>query len=425
MKDLVFHVDVNSAFLSWEAARRVSEGKPDLRLIPSAIGGDRDRRTGVILAKSILAKKRGVQTGEPVGMALRKCPELYLAKPDFKLYERCSRAFVELCRQYTPVVEQFSIDECFLDMSGMHNIFPDPIKAAYELKDRIRDELGFTVNVGVGSNKLLAKMASDFEKPDKVHTLFYDEIETKLWPLPVRELFTVGAATAERLERACIRTVGELARIDVGVLRSLVGVKQGTHLHEYANGIDRSAVSDNPERAKGYSNSTTLENDVRSAEEASRVLLALADTTAARMRADGARAYCVSVTIRSNDFCDRSHQRKLREATDITTEIFDICRELFRELWDRKTPIRLIGVALTNISYDDEMQISLFDSEKKEKARALDKTVDTIRNRFGSDTIMRGVTYKSSVDVGKKHKAQIEQKAERDKSDKSDKNDKK
>lgn len=383
-------------------------GEPDLRLIPSAIGGDREKRTGVILAKSIPAKKRGVKTGEPVGMALRKCPELYLARPDFSLYEKCSRAFMGICAQYTPIVEKYSIDECFLDMNGTKNIYPDPVATAHEIKDRIKRELGFTVNIGVGSNKLLAKMASDFEKPDKVHTLFANEIEQKLWGLPVRELFGIGASTADKLEKACIWKIGDLARLDIGILHSLVGTKMGDYLHAAANGIDNSPVLDHPEKAKGYSNSTTLENDVTSIEEASKILLALADTTASRMRADGARAHCISVTIRGNDFRDRSHQRKLDEATDITTDIFDVCRSLFSELWDRKTPLRLLGVALTNISYGEDVQISLFGDDRKEKARTLDKTVDSIRTKYGSSTIMRGVTYKSSLDVGKKHKAQME-----------------
>ena len=383
-------------------------GEPDLRLIPSAIGGDREKRTGVILAKSIPAKKRGVKTGEPVGMALRKCPELYLARPDVSLYEKCSRAFMDICAEYTPIVEKYSIDECFLDMNGTKNIYPDPVATAHEIKDRIKRELGFTVNVGVGSNKLLAKMASDFEKPDKVHTLFADEIEQKLWGLPVRELFGIGASTADKLEKACIWKIGDLARLDIGILHSLVGTKMGDYLHAAANGIDNSPVLDHPEKAKGYSNSTTLENDVTSIEEASKILLALADTTASRMRADGARAHCISVTIRGNDFRDRSHQRKLDEATDITTDIFDVCRSLFSELWDRKTPLRLLGVALTNISYGEDVQISLFGDDRKEKARTLDKTVDSIRTKYGSSTIMRGVTYKSSLDVGKKHKAQLD-----------------
>ena len=171
MKPLIFHIDVNSAFLSWEAVRRISQGENDIRLIPSAIGGDRDKRTGVILAKSIPAKKYGIKTGEPVAMALRKCPDLFLARPDFRLYEQSSKAFMDIVRSYAPVVEKYSIDECFADFSGTQKIYPDPIALAYLIKDRIRDELGFTVNMGIGDCKLLAKMASDFEKPDKVHTL--------------------------------------------------------------------------------------------------------------------------------------------------------------------------------------------------------------------------------------------------------------
>ena len=242
MRKLVFHVDVNSAFLSWEAMRRVKMGEADLRLVPSAIGGDRETRRGVILAKSISAKKYGVKTGEPVGMALRKCPKLVLAKPDFSLYVNCSRAFVEVCRKYTPVVEQYSIDECFLDMSGMERIYPDPITAAHLIKDEIRETLGFTVNIGIGENKLCAKMASDFEKPDRVHTLFPPEIPEKLWNLPVGELFGVGLATAEQLTKHGIYKIGDAARCEVSTLISFLGVKQGEYIHRCANGIDTSPV---------------------------------------------------------------------------------------------------------------------------------------------------------------------------------------
>ena len=196
---LIFHIDVNSAFLSWESAKRVSEGKEDLRLIPSAVGGDPAKRTGIILAKSIPAKKFGVTTGEPVSLALRKCPGLVLVPPDFHLYERNSRAFMEICRGYAPVLQKFSIDECFLDMTGTSKLYPDPIALAHQIKNEIRDTLGFTVNVGIGSNRLLAKMASDFEKPDKVHTLFKKEVPQKMWPLPVGDLLYVGKASTARL----------------------------------------------------------------------------------------------------------------------------------------------------------------------------------------------------------------------------------
>ncbi|MBQ2756196.1 MAG: DNA polymerase IV [Oscillospiraceae bacterium] len=413
MKRLIFHIDVNSAYLSWEAAKRVANGEEDIRLIPSAIGGDREKRTGIILAKSIAAKKYGVKTGEPVGMALRKCPELQLFRPDFLLYQKNSAAFMEICGKYAPVLEKYSIDECFLDMSGTEMIYPDPVEIAYKIKDEIRDTLGFTVNVGIGSNKLLAKMASDFEKPDKVHTLFDHEIEQKLWPLPIGELFTVGHATEERLKNMCIRTVGELAKLSKADVEAVLGVKWGAQLHNFANGIDDTPVSDKKEEAKGYSVSTTLEEDVTDTEQAKSILLALADSVSTRMRSDGVRAYCVSVSIRANDFKNRSHQHKLDESTDITGEIYKEAVELFEALWDKKTPLRLLGIALNDIDRDECVQQGLFADEKKEKARKLDKAVDSIRERFGSKTIVHGANYRTDINVGKKYQAQAEAKKEK------------
>ena len=414
MKKLIFHVDVNSAFLSWEAARRVKAGEEDLRAIPSAVGGDREKRTGVILAKSIPAKKYGIKTGEPVSAALRKCPNLVLVRPDFRLYEQCSRAFMDICRSYAPVVEKFSIDECFLDMSGTERVYPDPVATAYEIKNKIRDQLGFTVNIGVGSNKLLAKTAGDFEKPDRVHTLFDHEVEQKLWPLPVRELLSVGHATAERLERANIKTVGALAHADPRWLRDYMGEKMGEHLYRYANGVDDSPVLAEPEQAKGYSNSITLEEDVVNETQAHKILLELADSVASRMRADGARAYCVAVTVRGNDFRDRSHQKRLETATDITDEIYAVSKRLFAELWDRRTPLRLMGLALTNISREGEEQITMFPDEKKERARRIDRAVDSIRGKFGPDTIIRGTTVGSDGRIGRKFKARDQEKNNRE-----------
>ncbi len=410
MERIIFHIDVNSAFLSWEAAKRVANGEEDIRLIPSAIGGDRDKRTGVILAKSIPAKKFGIKTGEPVAMALRKCPNLYLAKPDFKLYVKSSKAFMDICREYTPVVEKYSIDECFLDMTGMGRLFPDPIKTAHEIKDRIYRELGFTVNVGIGPCKILAKMASDFEKPNKVHTLFVDEIPTKMWPLPVGELFTIGHSTAERLTDAGVKTIGDLARLDLKTVQCLIGDKIGKQIYNYANGIDCSEVLEEPEEAKGYSISTTLEEDVVTTEAAYKILLALADSVGARMRADGKKAYCVGVTIRGNDFKNHSHQHSLGEATDITAEIYSVSKKLFAELWDKRTPLRLLGISLTQITAEDISQISFFPTENREKERRIDKAMDAIRNKFGSETVVRAANYKSEIDVGKKYKAQIENK---------------
>ena len=408
MARLVFHIDVNSAFLSWEATRRVKNGETDIRLIPSVIGGDREKRHGVVLAKSIPTKQYGIKTGEPIAMALRKCPHLYIAKPDFSLYEQCSRAFMDICRKYAPVVEVYSIDECFLDMSGTSRLYPDPVAIARTIKDEIRDTLGFTVNVGIGSNKLLAKMASDFEKPDKIHTLMTEEISTKMWPLPIEALFSLGRAAAERLRGMHICTIGELATLDVADLRTVFGVKMGEHLHRYANGIDTSPVLAESEEAKGYGNSTTLAQDLTTAEEAYPILLSLADSCASRMRNDGQKATCISVTIRDTAFRDRSHQKHLPLATDITSEIYEVACQLFDDLWDRKMPLRLLGVSLSQLTHEDSAQLSMFSDPKRDREQELDRLIDGLRHRFGTDTIVRGSIIEQSRHVGKKHKAALD-----------------
>lgn len=409
MARLIFHVDVNSAFLSWEAVKRVGECLEDLRLVPSAIGGDRESRRGVILAKSLPAKTFGVKTGEPIAMALRKCPNLVIASPDFKLYQRSSRAFVAVCEKYAPVVQQYSIDECFLDMSDTEAVYPSPIEIAYKIKDEIRDTLGFTVNIGVGENKLCAKMASDFEKPDKVHTLFLREIEDKLWPLPVRDLFGVGAATADKLKRHGIYTVGDAAVCDIAALEAFLGKKAAEYLHLAANGIDSSPVKAEPDDAKGYSNSTTLAVDVTDYETADAVMLALSDSVASRMRRDGVRGYCVSVSTRTSEFVNRSHQKNLPESTNITGEVYREAQSLLRELWNGKTPLRLLGLSVTDIDRGDACQLTLFPDEARERQLARDKKIDLaldcVRKQFGSATIKRGSTVS---DVGKKHKAKAD-----------------
>lgn len=407
MKPLIFHVDVNSAYLSWEAVKRVSEGKEDIRNIPSAIGGDRDKRRGVILAKSIPAKKMGVKSGEPVDFALRKCPQLLIAEPDFRLYERCSRKFMDICRKYAPALQKYSVDECFLDMSGTEKIYPDPILTAHEIKNEIRDTLGFTVNIGISTNKLLAKMASDFEKPDKVHTLFPEEIKEKLWVLPVEELFSVGKSTASKLKRVNILTIGDLACADVNFIKAQTGEKLGLQLHNYANGIDESAVLPYREEAKGYSISETFAEDIKDKLTAEKAILSLADSVSARMRADNARAACVSLTIKSSSFKSRSHQKKLSQATDITERIYEISKMLFNELWDGKTPIRLLGIYLSCLEKGGYIQESIFEDKRGEKLRKLDKTIDSIRKRYGKNKIVRGSVMDTFFETGKKYDAQI------------------
>lgn len=391
-KRLIFHVDVNSAFVSWEASKRVKDGLSDIRLVPSIVGGDPSSRTSIVAAKSIPAKKYGINTGEPVSMALRKCPELVIARPNFQLYRECSKAFKDICREYAPVVEEFSIDECFLDMTGTSLLYPDPMKIAYEIKNRIRDELGFTVNVGVGSNKLLAKMASDFEKPDKVHTLFLEEVPSKMWPLPVGDLLFVGKKTVPSLQRAGVRTIGDLAKMDMEFLEHIVGTKAALAMHNSANGIDDSPVSAEHEEAKGYSISTTVEENIVTFEAGYQILLKLCDQVASRMRRDDVKAYCIAVTIRDTEFHNQSHQRHLSDSTDITAEIYEVAKQLFEVVWDGRTPLRLMRVALTNIDRSKEEQVALFVDENKERQRKMDRAMDQIRDKFGKSVVQRGAT---------------------------------
>lgn len=395
-KRIIFHIDVNSAFLSWEAVERLREGDiVDLREIPSAVGGDIETRHGVILAKSIPAKKYGVTTGEPVVDALRKCPELTLVSPRHAMYREKSRAFIAILHQYSDVIEQFSIDEAFVDMTGTERLFGVPAEAAKRIKEQIHRELGFTVNIGVSSNKLLAKMASDFTKPDRVHTLFPEEMEEKMWPLPVRDLFFVGKAAERRLISLGIRTIGDLAHTDPEAL-SKVMKKHGDVLWRYANGMDDSQVETESPDAKGYSNSTTLSMDITDAGDAKKVLLSLTDHVCQRLRQDNVRVETVTVQIRYNDLTRGSHQCALPAATNITQEIYAKVSRLFDEMWDG-TPIRLLGVSATKVSREEQVrQLSLFDQTDYDKLEKLDRAMDSIRTRFGAGAVKRASSLEAS-----------------------------
>ena len=386
---LIFHVDVNSAFLSWEAVDRLSKGDSlDLRTVPSCVGGDPDSRTSIVSTKSIPAKKYGIVTGEPVATALRKCPDLIVVYPNFRLYQKMSHAFKSILNEYTPLMQSFSIDEVFMDMSGMERLHPDPIKLAHEMKDRIRDELGFTVNVGVAGNKLCAKMASDFEKPDKVHTLFPDEIADKMWPLPVGELFGCGKSTAKKLMEMRINTIGDLARADERVLQRSFGNKSAIYLHSAANGIDDSPVVNEEREAKSYSVENTTEDDVTDFDTVNHLLLAEADIVAGRLRADEVKAFTFTVIFRTADMKRHSHGRKMENSTDITSEIYNAAVKLMKEAW-KGEPLRLIGLAASDIDKDGFQQMSMFGEEEKERQKNLDKALDKIRSRYGNNSVMR------------------------------------
>ena len=391
---MIFHVDANSAFLSWSAAYRVKVlgEEQDLRDVPSVVAGDKASRHSIILAKSTPAKKYGIQTGEPLFQALEKCPDLFIIQPDYELYVQASRSFVELLRQFSPAVEQYSIDEAWVDMTGTERLWGAPRLAAELMRKRIYEELGFTVNVGISSNKLLAKMAGDFEKPNKVHTLFPEEAEGKFWPLPVRDLFLVGAATERKLKLMGIYTIGDLAKADVRILKKRLG-KHGETIWHFANGRNADAVTPEPAENKGYGNSTTTARDVTTTAEAHQVLLSLCETVAMRMRRENKCGSCVSIHLRTNEFAHFSHQAMLHGATNITSEIFEAACALFDEAWDGVTPLRQLGVQMTRLSSEPYQQFDLFSGmspQQYERKLRLDETVDALRDKYGEDILRRG-----------------------------------
>ena len=390
---VIFHVDANSAFLSWSAVYRtqVLGESVDLREIPSVVAGDKATRHSIILAKSTPAKKYGIQTGEPLFQAQEKCPGLVVVPPDYALYVEASRHFVAILRQFSPLVEQYSIDEAWVDMTGTERLYGNPRLAAEKLRERVLQELGFTVNVGISTNKLLAKMAGDFEKPNKVHTLYPQEIESKMWPLPVRDLFLVGAATERKLKHLGIYTIGDLAHADVAVLRKRLG-KPGETIWHFANGRNADMVSAEVAENKGYGNAVTTVEDVVGRKAGYRVLLSLCETVAMRMRKDGKSGSCVAVHLRTGDFRNFSHQVRLSGATNITSELFGGACQALNEAWDGYTPLRQLGVQVTGLAKEPYQQYDLFSGispTQYERKLRLDETVDNLRDRFGEDIIRR------------------------------------
>lgn len=399
MRQIIFHIDVNSAFLSWTALEQLKNGSEvDLRTIPSIIGGDQESRHGVVLAKSVSAKKFGIVTGEPVANALRKCPNLTMAPPNHKMYNEYSKKLMRfLIENYTDEIEQVSVDECYMDFTGIAHRFVSPVAAAFEIKEAVYKEFGFTVNIGISVNHLLAKMASDFEKPNKVHTLFPEEIALKMWPLPVSELYMAGKSSVEVLHKLEIRTIGELAKTDPALLE-LHLKSHGRTLWEFANGIDGSKVIRERVESKGIGNATTLSKDATTEEEARKVLLWLAESVGGRLRKEKMKAKMVSVEIKYSTFQSVSHQRQIQRATNVDKNIYENACELFRELWNGE-PIRLLGIRTSKLVDETEPeQMSIFDFQEMqakeapldEKHQKLDKALDKIRKKYGDKAIVRG-----------------------------------
>lgn len=389
LEPIIYHIDVNSAFLSWEASDRLAKDPdaPDIRTFPAVIGGNEEMRHGIVLAKSPSAKHYGIKTGEPLVQARRKCPSLKVYPPHFDLYVRRSAQFMDLLRRYAPSVEAYSIDEAFCDMTGTKTLYGDPVAFAHKLKNTIHEELSFTVNIGVSKNRLLAKMASDFEKPNRVHTLFPDELAEKFWPLPIEDLFFVGKSTAKKLRSLGISTIGALARADHDLIVSVLK-SHGDTIWNYANGIEATPLTHSEPANKGYGNSLTIHFDVTDADTAKHVLLSLCETVGARIRAAGAYISVVQVQILDNEFHQTCHQTTLPSSTNITEKIYECACQLFDAAWDH-TPIRLLGVYTSRATSESYEQYDLFNMARNEKLEKLNSAVDTIRSRYGEDSIKR------------------------------------
>lgn len=403
---IIFHIDVNSAYLSWTAVEQLKNGaEVDLRTISSIIGGDQKSRHGVVLAKSVPAKKYGIRTGEPVANAFRKCPNLVTAPPDHKLYHQYSERLMVFLRSYTDQIEQVSVDECYMDFTEIAGNYSSPVEGAMEIKNEVYRRFGFTVNVGISSNKLLAKMASDFEKPNKVHTLFPEEIQVKMWPLPVRELFMAGRSSVETLNKLEIHTIGDLANTDPAILE-LHLKSHGRKLWEFANGMDESRVEKEKAEAKGIGNSVTLPKDVETEEEAGRILNELAESVSRRLRNAGQKAGMLSVEIKYHTFTSVSHQKQVEQAINQKQDIYMAAMQLFRELWNGE-PIRLLGIRSSKLVEESEpRQLSIFDipvkSEeeirREKKIARLDAALDKVRKKYGKEIVKKGQTPAGGVD---------------------------
>ena len=385
MDRIIFHIDVNSAFLSWTAVKMMREGKPDIRLVPSVVSGDPNDRRSIITAASIPAKKLGIKTAQPVSMALRTYPQLVIVGGDWTWYKQCPESFISICRSYSPVLQQFSIDECFIDMSFRYKP-ENAVAVATRLKDQVRDTLGFTVNVGIGSNKLLAKMASDFEKPDKVHTLWENEVQEKMWPLGVRDLLWVGKKTEARLTAYGIHTIGQLAGLDMGLLTRLVGQKFAQQLHENANGRDDSPVETERAEAKSVSAERTFSRDYSDPKDIDRALFNVACIVAHRIRRHDFRASTVSMFIKYKDFSVAQKQTSLDQPTDVTAVILNEARRMLAEVWDGITPIRQVGLGVSKLTHESAVQMSLFEDPKLEYYREWDRQYDEQRAEIKNQT---------------------------------------
>lgn len=392
MDRIILHVDVNNAFLSWTAVDMLQNGyRYDIRNRYAIIGGDESQRKGIVLAKSNPCKRCGVVTAEAIYSARRKCPYLEVYKPNFDVYKYYSDKMYEYLCGYTDIIERYSIDECFLDYTNSAILFGDPVKVAYKIKDDIYGLFGFTVNVGVGNNKLLAKMASDFEKPNMVHTLFYNEVEKKMYPLPVSDLFMIGKASSKRLNEMGIKTIGELAKVPCDTLTRKFK-SMGKMMHEYANGIDNSPVYYEKGDIKSISASRVLPYNYHDINMISDVIMSLSMEVGRKLRDNNKYADTVGIWLKYSYFDKISRQEKLDVSISTDGEIYKAANKIFGSIWNFDDGIRSICVFISGFSSERKRQLSIFDvssncSDDKKNDDKLQSVIDGIRDKYGDNII--------------------------------------
>ena len=390
---IIFHIDVNNAFLSWTAVYLLQHGyDKDIREIPSVIGGDEGSRHGIVLAKSPIAKKYGIKTAETLYMARRKCKNLEIYPPNYDYYVEMSKAFNNYLKDYTPIIEQASIDECFLDLSGTKYLYDDILELAYKIKNDIKNKYGFTVNIGIANNKLCAKMASDFQKPDKVHTLFDYEIKTKMWPLPVSDLLFVGKSSVNILEKLNIKTIGELANADAKTLEKHFK-NRVNDLIDSANGIDNSKVINDYGFNKCISMSRTLDKDTLDIKLLKKVLLDMSNQVGLRARRYHLYSDTIAITYKTSSFKSFSHQVKLSIPINSTMEIYQNVIKLLDER-EFNEKIRSIGVRLSNLKTKNIEQVSIFNNNVKNNE--IQNLIDNINSKYKETLVMPAIFYENN-----------------------------
>ena len=390
--NIIFHIDVNNAFLSWSALYLLrNDSTIDIRTIPSVIAGDESKRHGIVLAKSEVAKKYGIKTAETIHLARTKCKELQIFPPNFKFYKEMSDKLYNYFLTFTPDVERFSIDECFLDLSNTTLLYDDILELAYKMKNEIKENFGFTVNIGIGNNKLCAKMAGDFSKPDKVHTLFSNEIKLKLWPLPIEDLLFIGKSSSQELRKLNIETIGDLAKANPNLLYKHFK-NRSTFMIEYANGIDSSKVISKNGKNKCISFSETLEYDTKDKEFLKQKLMIMCEKIGLKLRRDKLYARTIAITIKTNYFKDYSHQKKLINETNNTMELYKNVLDIL-DITLGDNLIRNIGVRVSDLVKTKNSQISLFDKISSQENDKIQEVLDDINLKYNDLKIMPAVFY--------------------------------